>query len=272
MGVVEIQKHTEFEVLFTDPATNQLHPGVRETMRNGNNLFVTYPGYPDYRHILVIGAGVTFSRPGSPDKWGMMCEGDLEEVYAFRGQTYENTVITTLCFLLSWAGLSALYFGEILSGAGLHLAIAIAGALSLMVCHVFHNRSTGRFNAISQQLFNIAEKGASLSTRVDGSSWPSDESAELARWINSFVDRTESAGKTLQAVASSVSEASGELTRVTQAVSVSSQSQFSASNMTSSEVGNMIDSIAQIAEQANATKSSSENASSLSEEGRQMIE
>ena len=92
-GVVGVKRHTEFEIRFTDPATGQLHPGVRETIRNGENLFVTYPGYSDYRHVPVIGKGVTFTLKGSKDRWGMMCEGDLEEVYRFRSITYIGSVI-----------------------------------------------------------------------------------------------------------------------------------------------------------------------------------
>lgn len=65
---VQVQRHTELELRFTDPATQQLHPGVRETIRTGSNLFVTYPGYSDYRHIPVVGKGVTFQLPGSPDR------------------------------------------------------------------------------------------------------------------------------------------------------------------------------------------------------------
>src|SRR5690606_42055088 len=34
-GTVRIREHTEFETRFTDPATGQLHPGVRETMARG---------------------------------------------------------------------------------------------------------------------------------------------------------------------------------------------------------------------------------------------
>jgi len=70
-GTVKVKRHTELELRFTDPATGNLHPGVRETIRNGHNLFVTYPGYSDYRHIPVIGKGVTFQLQGSPDRWGM---------------------------------------------------------------------------------------------------------------------------------------------------------------------------------------------------------
>lgn len=79
-GTVKVNRHTEFEIRFNDPATWQLHPGVRETIKNGQNLFVTYPAYSDYRHIPVIGKGVTFQLKGSLERWGMMCEGDLEEV------------------------------------------------------------------------------------------------------------------------------------------------------------------------------------------------
>ncbi len=68
-GTVSVKRHTELELRFTDPATGQLHPGVRETIRNGDHLFITYPGYSDYRHIPVIGKGVTFQLKGSPTAW-----------------------------------------------------------------------------------------------------------------------------------------------------------------------------------------------------------
>ena len=42
-GTVRVREHTELELVFNDPATGQLHPGVRETIRKGQNLFVTYP-------------------------------------------------------------------------------------------------------------------------------------------------------------------------------------------------------------------------------------
>jgi len=51
---VQIQRHTELELRFTDRVIQELHPGVRETIRMGSNLFVTYPGYSDYRHIPLV--------------------------------------------------------------------------------------------------------------------------------------------------------------------------------------------------------------------------
>src|SRR5690606_22907987 len=88
-GTVSVREHTEFEIRFTDPATGQLHPGVRETIARGANTFVTYPGYSDYRHIPVIGRGVTFGLTGSLERWGMMCEADLEEVSRSRALSYD---------------------------------------------------------------------------------------------------------------------------------------------------------------------------------------
>ncbi|MEJ2743958.1 MAG: cache domain-containing protein, partial [Gammaproteobacteria bacterium] len=126
-GVVSIKKHTEFEVLFTDPATGQLHPGVRETIRNGSNLYVTYPGYSDYRHIPVVGAGVTLQLPGSPDRWGMMCEGDLQEVYAVRSTCYRFMRFGLALFALLWTAIYALSSHGVLSSQGVAVASVCGG-------------------------------------------------------------------------------------------------------------------------------------------------
>jgi len=61
-GQVKINKHTEFEVIFNDPASGTLHTGVLNTIKNSQNLDVA-PGYPDYRHIMVGGQGLTINPP-----------------------------------------------------------------------------------------------------------------------------------------------------------------------------------------------------------------
>ena len=70
---------------------------MQNTINNGENLFVDFPGYSDYRHVPVIGKGVTFQLPGSPDTWGMMCEADLEEVYRVRSIGF--SIRNILCYL-----------------------------------------------------------------------------------------------------------------------------------------------------------------------------
>src|SRR5690606_29270128 len=46
-GSLRVRNPTEFELRCTAPAMGVLHPCVRETIRQGSNLFVTYPGYSD---------------------------------------------------------------------------------------------------------------------------------------------------------------------------------------------------------------------------------
>ncbi|MEE3157757.1 MAG: methyl-accepting chemotaxis protein [Pseudomonadota bacterium] len=187
-GTVSVREHTEFEVRFTDPATGELHPGVRETIRNGENLYVKYPGYSDYRHIPVIGKGVTFSLPGSPDRWGMMCEADLEEVYRYRSLSFslmkQFWLLAVLVFAaqlgFAWAGLQgwAMHLAHvgILLGAGLWFRFAATRKLA---------RRLGRMTEIIR---NIAEGEGNLSQRMDTTRLVADETGELGRWINSFID------------------------------------------------------------------------------------
>jgi methyl-accepting chemotaxis protein len=190
-GTVSVKKHTEFEVRFTDPATKELHPGVRETIKRGANLFVEYPGYSDYRHIPVIGSGVTLQLPGSPDKWGMMCEGDLEEVY--RSRSLDHQVL---------AGMMPAVFLPLMVMLALDLfgmppLLSILPALvTAIVCMVLFYRKVpkmfaDRLQIMSGVMLDVAECGASLSTRLDTSRMGNDETAQISRWINNLLDKLE---------------------------------------------------------------------------------
>ncbi|PCD00673.1 methyl-accepting chemotaxis protein [Halopseudomonas pelagia] len=187
-GTVSVREHTEFEVRFTDPATKALHPGVRETIRKGQNLYVSYPGYSDYRHIPVIGKGVTFSLTGSPDRWGMMCEADLEEVYRYRSLSYDLMKQFLALMLL----ISACQIGTAYSGLGqpaaslLNLGVVAGSALW------FWRRGTlklaRRMGRMTEIIRNIAEGEGNLSQRLDTTRLVADETGEMGRWTNSFID------------------------------------------------------------------------------------
>ncbi|GAA0787330.1 methyl-accepting chemotaxis protein [Marinobacterium sediminicola] len=188
-GTVKVSRHTEFEIRFTDPATGQLHPGVRETIRNGENLFVTYPGYSDYRHIPVIGKGVTFTMPGSRDRWGMMCESDLEEVY--RRRSLSVRMFSSLLGSLA-VGLGASY--------GLQYWLALDPLPGMLLNFLFVMMSvlvfwrigirpqSKRLRDMTEVIRNLAEGEGNLSQRLDSEGIVADETGDLARWINSFVD------------------------------------------------------------------------------------
>ncbi|MFW9606793.1 MAG: methyl-accepting chemotaxis protein [Pseudomonas sp.] len=188
-GTVQINRHTELELRFVDPATRELHPGVRETIRNGSNLFVTYPGYSDYRHIPVVGKGVTFQLPGSPDRWGMMCEADLEEVYRRRSLTY--SLMSAFTFVMGlWLGSGILlehYSGLPLLERNLaHLALLVVS--SLLFLFLGPRRLSRRLRAMTSVIRELAEGEGDLSQRLDTKRMARDETGDMVCWINSFID------------------------------------------------------------------------------------
>ncbi len=187
-GVVRVREHTELELIFNDPATGQLHPGVRETIRKGENLFVTYPGYSDYRHIPVIGKGVTFQLLGSSDVWGMMCEADLEEVYRFRSIGYRLMRAYLSGAVLAWGAAAAVATLGWSSAASLVLGVV----LQLVAGSAFYRFAIGpiraRLQAAVRTLRLASEGGGNLTLRLPRHSERIDETAVLGQWINSFID------------------------------------------------------------------------------------
>lgn len=188
-GTVRVQQHTELELRFIDPATGQLHPGVRETIAKGANLFVTYPGYSDYRHIPVIGKGVTFQLQGSADRWGMMCEADLEEVYRRRSLSVGlmKTYLLTVTTLFAIGSLLQEFSG--LPTTVLHL---VNGLLLLLGAWAFASfgprRLAARMQEMTEVIRTLAEGEGNLRQRLDSSTMQRDESGDMGRWINSFID------------------------------------------------------------------------------------
>ncbi|SBS31271.1 Methyl-accepting chemotaxis protein PctB [Marinomonas aquimarina] len=188
-GVVSIKQHTELEVMFTDPATGELHPGVRETIRNGENLYVKYPGYSDYRHIPVIGKGVTFQLEGSDDRWGMMCEADVEEVYRPRSIKFTTMKWYWLCMLCTvLAQYALLSTGVLPTWAALTLSISLAFVFSLFFSVKGPAKTARQLGGMTRVIRELAEGEGNLTQRMDVSKLPPNEAGGLGRWMNSFVD------------------------------------------------------------------------------------
>lgn len=197
-GTVSVKEHTELEIMFTDPATGELHPGVANTIANGSNLFVAFPGYSDYRHIPVIGKGVTFQLPHCPDVWGMMCEGDLEEVYRIRGIGWKLTKLQ-LPLIGLFGVLSALlvYFlmhrVPTLGMAGIILAFNLL--YGLVVAWTLHAKGSRpvveNLHKINRFIRINAEGKGDLTQRIDCAQFEQDETRELAKWINNMIDSLE---------------------------------------------------------------------------------
>lgn len=262
-GIVRVQNHTEFELVFNDPSTGQLHPGVRETIRCGENLFVTYPGYSDYRHIPVIGKGVTFQLPGSPDTWGMMCEADLEEVYRHRTISYRLTRLYFSTMLITWAmatGLDATFDLGLLYRSAIALGMHTLGAFFFLT---FGTRKlTNRFREMIRMVRTIAEGGGDLRQRLDRGHVHTDELTVMAQWFNSFIDN-------LEAIVSRVIHTANELSTTNKIMQQGHQATRETTHTVLGMMDDMFDSLSQQMQEIDAANVS---AAEMKRVMQQMVE
>ena len=182
-GKVQIKEHTEFEITFKDPATNKLHQGVSNTIKNGQNIDC-WPGYPDYRHIMVGGKGTIINPPNCDEVWGMMCEGDIEEIYDF---TSINLKIPGYISLISGV---LLFVTEIIRKVTPDINMVfpflnwiVISIFSMIVCKKLIESPLSKTLNILQ---DIAEGEGNLTKRVNKMS--TDEVGELSRWFNKFIN------------------------------------------------------------------------------------
>ena len=182
-GTVQIKRHTEFEIVFNDPATGALHPGVEKTMRNSQNLDI-WPGYPDYRHIMVGGQGVTINPPHSDETWGLMCEADIEEIYKFRSVNFKVALIFGVVYCLGYLALFTLNKFFKLNDLVNDFILFIFNIISLFV--ITRVKFTAPLEKTIGILLDIAEGEGDLTKRVNISSH--DEIGELSKWFNKFIN------------------------------------------------------------------------------------
>lgn len=223
-GVVSVKDHTEFELRFTDPSTKRLHPGVANTIHQGAHLKVDYPGYSDYRHIPVIGKGIRFQLKGSPDIWGIMCEADLEEAYRFRSISYSISKLYALTLGLGW-GAFALATTYLESSWMIALITLISVVVSgLIFHHQGPRRIARRVGKMTEIIHTVAEGNGDLRQRLDPEKLACDETGDLGRWTNSFIDNLDRLILELIRVADDVLHSSDRLlTRNLEASSTSEQ-------------------------------------------------
>jgi methyl-accepting chemotaxis protein len=269
-GTVRVSRHTELELRFTDPATGELHPGVRETIRNGENLFITYPGYSDYRHIPVIGKGVTFQLQGSPDRWGMMCEADLEEVYRRRSI---NTGLTKGFFL---AGTTIIGINS-----GLHhftplpqIVIDCCSMLFVLFASLTFpkfstNRLASRLDDMTEVIRTIAEGEGNLRQRIAPQQIATDETGDMARWINSFID-------SLDGIVGKIITTSSSVKQTNEAMLDTNKEAYQVSSEVSDAIQEMLilveDQLKEIAQAATTAESMKTAMEEVVEEAKQQFE
>lgn len=181
-GTVQAKNHTELEIMFTDPATGALHEGVHNTIRNKENLNC-WPGYPDYRHVMVGGKGTTIEPPFSNEVWGMMCEGDIDDIY-----NYTNLArrIPLYIGILALIGIVAERITSlVISGHELEINLLIWIYLMGGTYFITKKTITKPLKKVTDIVHDIAEGEGNLKNRVTVSS--TNEIGQLIRWINRFI-------------------------------------------------------------------------------------
>ncbi|HAU85246.1 MAG TPA: methyl-accepting chemotaxis protein [Lachnospiraceae bacterium] len=181
-STIRIDKHTEFEIQFNDPATNQLHEGIKNTIENGENINC-WPGYPDYRHVQVGGKGITIQPPHSDETWGLMCEADIKEMYHFHSLTYILPLINLIVavplllinnFILTYNP-DKIFLTDI-------LLVAIFFVIEYVI---LRHKIAIPLNKTISILRSVAEGEGELSHHLHIHSH--NEMGELARWFNKFI-------------------------------------------------------------------------------------
>ena len=182
-GLVQIKEHTEFEIIFTDPATNELHQGVANTIRNGENLDC-WPGYPDYRHIMVGGKGTLITPPNCDEVWGMMCEGDIAEIYNFQSINLKMplAISSMSAILIAINAITAKFAPDF----SILTSLAMWIILSIFTLVISKKMVSSPLSRTINILQDIAEGEGNLTKRVRKMS--SDEIGELSRWFNKFIN------------------------------------------------------------------------------------
>ena len=199
-GVVKVAKYTELELTFLNPATQKLHSGIARTIAKGHNMCVDFPGYADYRHIPVVGSGVLFQLPHSPDQWGIMCEADLEEVYNERSIGFKlasSFLAFMMMNILLFQLLSALHLPNWFIFC-MNVVYGTAGAwyfLKRRLAPITH-----QLENMTKMVQKIAEGAGDLTIRTPQEMLTRNETGDMGRALNNFVD---SQGRLLAKVQSS---------------------------------------------------------------------
>jgi len=179
---IRIKRHTEFEIIFNDPETKALHSGISKTIKKGLNCDC-WPGYTDYRHILVGGKGTIIKPPYSDEVWGMMCEADIAEIYDF------NSIDMQVPFYIASISTIFMVINAILcmlfKGYGMIATVILSLAIFYVTYKIIHHYITRTIDETVHILYEIAEGQGDLTRRVEQPA--KNEVGELGKWFNKFI-------------------------------------------------------------------------------------
>jgi len=231
-GTIQVHKHTELELVFKDPATDDLHYGINQTVQHGESLVTSYPGYSDYRGIPVVGKGMTLQLPHCPDVWGMMCEADLEEVYQGRNLNWKVAKFMLPCYILFSIsiGLFCLLFSHIvgLNSILTSLFITVISLIGLVaIYYIIKNKVLKPTEWMVSELNDFVRKNTEghgdLTKRLQVEKYSNGQLKDMAKWLNSLIDSQEAILLKVKHAANDVMSSQGQLNETTKATEQSTE-------------------------------------------------
>lgn len=268
-GTVKIEKHTEFELHFVDPANGELTDGINSTIRK-NKYINTWPGYYDYRHQMVAGRSLTIKPPHSPDAWGLMCEADIAELYKniFVAKNYAiiiGSILVLIFGLLNFFLISGLVIKpinnvnimvkEIAEGEG-DLTKRLE-AKSMDEIGVLCNGFNTFLNKLEHIIISVIEETNAIARAKDS--------------LSDIANDTSRSSETLEDDVTTASSAIEEMSRNIQEVSKNVEVQAAAVNETSAAATEMSASVKEVAINAEKAAEFSNEATKVAKEGNDTI-
>jgi methyl-accepting chemotaxis protein len=119
----------------------------------------------------------------------MMCEGDLEEVYRRRSinvSLMKGFATSIFILLATNAGLHN--FTQLSESAISAMSALLAFVVAIMFKRFTTNPITDRLDEMTEVIRTIAEGEGNLTQRLDANKMANDETGDMGKWINSFID------------------------------------------------------------------------------------
>ena len=143
-----------------------------------------WPGYPEYRHILVGGQGIIIEPPNTDEKWGLLCEGDIDEIFKYKSLNTKYFISFGIFYMILIVLSNML--NSIIPDYNLIWSIIEWIGLIFVTIILINKLSLNPLSKIITLLEEVAEDEDDLTKRVKTKK--QDQIGEISRWFNKFVN------------------------------------------------------------------------------------
>ena len=163
---------------------------------------------------MVGGKGITIRPPHSDEVWGMMCEGDIAEIYKFtsiKSKMVFSYIMLTIFIFIVELGLKKIFNSNIYLEI-MEWIIAVGG-IYLFTQKLVVKPLIKTVDIIKE----LAEGEGDLSLRIEKNS--NDEIGELARWTNKFINNQKTMIRRMERAATDSKQSTETLSKLSTEIS-----------------------------------------------------